>query len=527
MKAVLHRGGHTSISTHAAFFDWGHLWLDHFLWGINNNVVEDMPNVQISCSIRGTYESFDSWPIPGSKYTRYFLNPLSPAEMGAAGTFSLEVPVTREFKIRDSLIDWRTWAPNDNTLRPWPTTTGTITRTLPTGAHINAWEQRVFAVRNLAAPSTERLVFVSDITENVRMNGTVVVSLEVASDRPWGNITAALVEINSGNAAQPGGNGRLQPGSTTVRTIPAHNGVGAISLTAPTAMTTPGATGQWRNYRLITSGTVDVQNPNPFIVTPEEFPHLPGPRGRTFMEAGKTNFVPEYYYSSISPVPGEAHVYTFMFETYDWEFMAGNQMAVMVYSTDYRYTFTPPNPPELTIITGENTFIDIPSLTPFNVEGALHTVTFDAAGGEQVGGGKLDQVLRDGDVAIEPVVERFGYTFAGWVYDDELFDFETPITEDMAIAATWDLLPISAMRITDAQGELAAALITVPRNSTLQLGALTYDALPYDIDWAVNNPLFATVDANGLVTIRNVPGMVIVTVTAPSGVRHAITLRIT
>ena len=367
MKAVLHRAGHTSISTHAAFFDWGHKWLDHFLWGIENNVVEDMPNVQISCSIRGTYESFDSWPIPGSAYTRYYLNPDD--GIGAAGSLSLDVPVSREFVIQDDLLSNRSWL-NDNTLRPWPTPwisgqAGHGYR-VPTSAHINNWESRIYDVRNLELPSDQRVAFVMPITENIRVNGTIVASIEVATDRPWGNVTAALVEINSGVTGQPGSNGRLQPGSTTVRTIAANNGVAAISLTSPTAMTTPAATGQWRNYRLLTSGTADIQNPNSWVVTPEEFPHLPGPRGRTFMEAASTNFAPEYYWQSMSPEPGVSNVYTFMLETYDWELMAGNQVAVMIYSTDYRYTLTPTNPPELTIITGPNTFLDIPATSQFN-----------------------------------------------------------------------------------------------------------------------------------------------------------------
>ena len=58
-------------------------------------------------------------------------------------------------------------------------------------------------------------------------------------------------------------------------------------------------------------------------------------------------------------------------------------------------------------------------------------VTFDPNGGELVSG-ELEQKVKDGDDAEEPVVKRDGFVFAGW--DQETDD----ISEDMVIKANWD-----------------------------------------------------------------------------------------
>jgi len=75
----------------------------------------------------------------------------------------------------------------------------------------------------------------------------------------------------------------------------------------------------------------------------------------------------------------------------------------------------------------------------------LHTVNFDLQDGEdQVD--FPDQLVRDGDTAVEPSEEptKDGYRFAGWYTeeeDGEPFDFEVPIYEDTTVYARW--IPIT------------------------------------------------------------------------------------
>jgi putative CocE/NonD family hydrolase len=318
IKLVLHRGGHAGIYTHEPFFRNAHKWLDYYLYGIDNGIVASMPEVSVISSQTGQYQSFSSWPVPGSVYTRYYL---APDVNGAAGALSLAPPVAAQKTIVDSKANW---------------INGNLSST-----QLSTWETRIFNAGNLTAASTERLAFVSDITQNVRFSGTVKATLQIASDKPFGYMTAALVEI--GAAAT------RSFSTSTAESIAAHNGVAAISIVRPSGVSTSGSAS---SYRVITMGHTDVQNPNPL--------------GKTYIESAATNYIPEYYYRTVATVPGQFYSYTFEFEPNDWEFRAGDKLAIMVYTTDYRYTPTPGDVAALTIQFGPGTYVEIPALGVFN-----------------------------------------------------------------------------------------------------------------------------------------------------------------
>jgi len=71
---------------------------------------------------------------------------------------------------------------------------------------------------------------------------------------------------------------------------------------------------------------------------------------------------------------------------------------------------------------------------------ALHTVTFNAGGGEPV---PREQTVRHGEFAEEPDLEpqRYSYDFTGWYTEEQsgtAFVFETtPVTEGMTLYARW------------------------------------------------------------------------------------------
>lgn len=63
-----------------------------------------------------------------------------------------------------------------------------------------------------------------------------------------------------------------------------------------------------------------------------------------------------------------------------------------------------------------------------------YNVTFDSNGGSEV----REQSRLRGTRAIKPDDPTLeGRTFKGWYVDDELFDFETPITGDITLTAMW------------------------------------------------------------------------------------------
>ena len=68
-------------------------------------------------------------------------------------------------------------------------------------------------------------------------------------------------------------------------------------------------------------------------------------------------------------------------------------------------------------------------------------VTFDANGGT-LSGAEVVSVVKGEKVTkpVDPIkVETLGwtFTFAGWMLDDETFDFETAITGDITLVAKW------------------------------------------------------------------------------------------
>ncbi|MFA5474706.1 MAG: InlB B-repeat-containing protein [Acholeplasmataceae bacterium] len=62
------------------------------------------------------------------------------------------------------------------------------------------------------------------------------------------------------------------------------------------------------------------------------------------------------------------------------------------------------------------------------------TVSFNTNGGTEIN----DQIVSIGELVPEPVApEKAGYSFDDWYLNDELFDFNTPIIQDIILEARW------------------------------------------------------------------------------------------
>jgi len=105
--------------------------------------------------------------------------------------------------------------------------------------------------------------------------------------------------------------------------------------------------------------------------------------------------------------------------------------------------------------------------------------------------------------------------------DGDLVSFTFPETEPPPIAAT-------VLKIGTAAGAPAAALVSVGRNRTIQFNVIASDDAWLNLaTWSTSNASLATVDENGLVTIKNMVGNVTLTITDRySGLTSSIILRI-
>jgi alpha-L-rhamnosidase len=155
------------------------------------------------------------------------------------------------------------------------------------------------------------------------------------------------------------------------------------------------------------------------------------------------------------------------------------------------------------------------------VAGALPklTVTFDTDGGSEVEAAVVvygDKVQRPEDPA------RYGFTFMGWTLNGPVFDFDGAIFRDITLKAVWELVPITSLKID------AIAIVTVKRGDVRHFNAITNeDATTEYLEWKTANPALAEVSADGVVTVKNVIGTVVLTVTDPAtGRSHSVLLRI-
>ena len=130
------------------------------------------------------------------------------------------------------------------------------------------------------------------------------------------------------------------------------------------------------------------------------------------------------------------------------------------------------------------------------------------------GGSSIASIIVDKNgFAVKPEDPiRENYIFAGWYYNDELFDFSTPIKRDIKLEARWIEI-----------GKVAG--ITLDKNNvTLKVGdkaklnaiITPENALDKTIKWESSNPNIVSVDADGNITALK-EGAATITVTTNDG----------
>ena len=140
-----------------------------------------------------------------------------------------------------------------------------------------------------------------------------------------------------------------------------------------------------------------------------------------------------------------------------------------------------------------------------------YEITFDTNGGSEIASVKVKE--NDKIQAPEDPTKE-GYVFAGWYYQDELYDFNTPVKCDMTLKAEW-------FEDGDAEVEgveLNATQLSIAPDGTAELIAtlLPENAKYVKLIWSSSDESIATVDENGNIKALR-EGTVTVTVTTEDG----------
>lgn len=133
-------------------------------------------------------------------------------------------------------------------------------------------------------------------------------------------------------------------------------------------------------------------------------------------------------------------------------------------------------------------------------------------------------IVASGERVTEPMEPtREGFYFAGWMMNNQLFDFNTPITADITLIASW---------LTEAEARVSRVVIepnemTIGLGTTAQLTATVEPstALDRQVRWESSDTSIITVTPQGLVTAVSA-GTATVTVTTNDG-QFTATVRVT
>lgn len=140
---------------------------------------------------------------------------------------------------------------------------------------------------------------------------------------------------------------------------------------------------------------------------------------------------------------------------------------------------------------------------------AKYEVSFDSNGGSYV----ASIIVDENGLATKPEdPTRENYVFAGWYYNDELFDFSKPITGDIKLEARW----VETGRVAGI--ELEQKNLTLKIDDEVKLNAIIKpeDALDKTVTWSSSDTNIVSVDSNGNIKALK-EGTATITVTTKDG----------
>lgn len=137
------------------------------------------------------------------------------------------------------------------------------------------------------------------------------------------------------------------------------------------------------------------------------------------------------------------------------------------------------------------------SLTIYSLNDVRYNVIFDSTGGTTI----TSKKIKSNNLVKEPLPPtREGYLFLGWYLNDELYDFNLKVTDDLKLEAKWELIEMGEIEVL----ELNVIDFKVGINKQLEL-PLTI--IPTYIEnekiyWESSNPDIIEVDSKGVITTK-------------------------
>ncbi|MCL1873076.1 MAG: cohesin domain-containing protein, partial [Clostridiales bacterium] len=300
--------------------------------------------------------------IPGTAYQKIYL---TSAKDGKAGRLSYvkPTPVVEHFADLDVITQLTAPVRTTANMGTRPSSTISISgdgNLRVTSAQATWCEARVIgshrttAITNLMAeidrPIDGRLLYLSEpLTERLLLSGTVVVRLHAAPDKGFGNLSAALVEIGRQTRPETGRRAGSAATSTANGTVSrTYGGGSSTSLTATAYANLASQTGNICNWKYVTWGYADVQNPDP--------------AGKAWFEMESQNYIPNFYFQTTKIVPNQYYDYTIEMEPYNYTFEPGMRLGILVFGTDVDYSqlLTPECTAEFDVQLGEGSYAMIP-----------------------------------------------------------------------------------------------------------------------------------------------------------------------
>ena len=356
-KAIFHQGMHTSVTNHAGL-DLNpqlHKWIDHYLYGVENGMPNDMPDVRVQSNVDISWKEYSTWPM-GENQKLYLKGD------NRAGTMSLTPQLNKtalQFKDKFTL-ELNRGETKNATIPPWvegwaenqPKFAGRVNTmsssefyrwrnyilggTNSTAAWTTPWTAPASGVTyDLTKALDDRLLYVFDVEEDMTISGTINMTAKIAADKKVGYISAMLVDIGS---AKRYGSRTVADGSVVL-----PNGANQrLSSWLINGSETPA--------KIISRGSVDVQNPNY--------------DGTIWSDNAETKWMAPYTYQTTSIEPGKFYPYTWEMDVMEYTIPAGHKLALILYGTDPEYTPRPFNPTEFTVEIGSETYLSLPVIGP-------------------------------------------------------------------------------------------------------------------------------------------------------------------
>ncbi len=138
-----------------------------------------------------------------------------------------------------------------------------------------------------------------------------------------------------------------------------------------------------------------------------------------------------------------------------------------------------------------------------------YSIKFDSNGGSKVNG---LVVKKDGVIPKPEDPTRDGYNFAGWYYENKLFDFNTKVKEEMVLKAKW----VEDGKVNGVSLNIGTLSLQPDGTYTLVATITPDNANNTNLRWTSSDESIATVDENGKINAIS-EGKVIITVTTEDG----------